>query len=87
MEAAFACIMQAVSRIRILPIYHTGRKTSRKTGLFKPGLFVQERVLPAFFTDGGSRRDLSPADIDRELWGSPRLIVSDVERRLGGGVA
>jgi D-alanine--poly(phosphoribitol) ligase subunit 2 len=27
--------------------------------------------------------DISPAEIDRELWSSPRRIVQDVERRVG----
>jgi D-alanine--poly(phosphoribitol) ligase subunit 2 len=27
--------------------------------------------------------EISPAEIDRELWASPRRIVQDVERRVG----
>jgi len=28
---------------------------------------------------------VSPADLDRESWATPRALVADVERRLAGG--
>ena len=27
--------------------------------------------------------DISPAEFERELWATPRLIVADIERRIG----
>lgn len=64
-----------VARDPDLPLYESGLLDSLAT----------VTLMAAFAEQLGV--DISPADFDREAWGTPRRLIADIERRMRGGAA
>ncbi len=64
-----------VARDPDLPLYTSGLLDSLAT----------VTLMAAFAEQLGV--DISPADFDRDRWATPRLLVADIEQRLGGARA